>query len=175
MPASCRQRQASSLRSPEWADLGFPWFLLFLNRCYPLNPWLFRFSRTSVRGFRRRIVGESMHLWDHPASAIRRPESRHPAARPGLSLPNNRVNKMMAGCEPGSHCRGRAVPRPLLNDALERGSSLRRFHRWRRDGAQSAGRALQDLLAPGFRLHLPQGLFHPRRPGSHPGFFSHGA
>ena len=115
-----------------------------------------------------------MNRWEHRVSSVGQPESGRPAAGVRLGLSNNRVNKMIACCDPGTRYRGGPISRSLLNDALEHGPCLRRFHCQRRNGAQSAHRALQNILAASFCFHLPARLFRARCSRLDPGFFSHG-
>ena len=92
-----------------------------------------------------------------------------------LSLLNNCATKMMRGLEPEHPFSARAQPRSLRDDAMEPGPFLRGCGRRRAKEAQSARRALQNLLAAGFRFHLQAGPFRPRGPGSDAGFFCYGA
>jgi hypothetical protein len=58
------------------------------------------------------------------------------------SLPSNYVIKILGTCETRRDRRWARQPGSVLHDALERGSCLRGFRRWRRNGAQSTGPAL---------------------------------
>jgi len=84
------------------------------------------------------------------------------------------INTTIAGCGTGYPYQRAEDPLPLRDDAVERHSFLREFGRRRAEGAQSAGGALQNLLAARFCFHLPPGPFRPRRSGPDPGFFSYG-
>jgi len=92
-----------------------------------------------------------------------------------FSLPNARASEMMGGLEPERSRYPRAQPPPLRDDAVERCLVLCGFGRRRAEGARSTRRALQNLLAAGFRFRLPTAQFRPRRPGSDAGFFCYGA
>ena len=92
-----------------------------------------------------------------------------------LSLLNNWANEMMLASEIERPFSPGAQPQSLRDDAVERGPFLRGCGRRRAKDAQSARRALQNLLATGFRLHLPPGPFRPRGPGPDTGFFRYGA
>ena len=66
---------------------------------------------------------------------------------------------MMRGLEPEDPFSQQAQRRSLRDDTVERRPFLRGCG-WRRaKDAQSARRALQNLLATGFRFHLPEGPF----------------
>ena len=109
------------------------------------------------------------------ATADKATEATGPLFPPFFSLPKNRVNKMLRACDPRDCAPGEAIARPLLNDALEHDSRLRRFRRRRSEGARSVGRSVQNLLATYFRVHLPPRLLRSGRAGPDPGFFSHGS
>ncbi len=82
---------------------------------------------------------------------------------------------MMRGLEREDPFSPRAHPRSLRDDAVERGPFLRGCGRRRTKDTRSARRALQNLLAAGFRFHLPAGPFRPRGSGPDAGFFCNGA
>ena len=82
---------------------------------------------------------------------------------------------IVAGLETNQPPRRDPKARPLPDDALERGTFLCRFGQRRGKGARRAGHALQNLLATGFRLHLPQGPLRSRCSGPDTGFFCNGA
>ena len=84
-------------------------------------------------------------------------------------------NNMIRGRETEHPFSPRAQPRSLRDDAVERGPFLRGCGRRRAKDARSARPALQNLLATGFRFHLPAGPFRPRCPGPDTGFFCNGA
>jgi len=68
-----------------------------------------------------------------------------------------------------------AQPQSFRDDEVERDPFLYGCGRRRAKDARSARRALQNLLAAGFRFHLPAGPFRARRPGPDAGFFCNGA
>ena len=81
---------------------------------------------------------------------------------------------MITQCDPGSYCRGESIPRSLLHDALERGSRVLRLHGKRGNGAQSARRPVQNVLATHFRLYLQSHILYSDCAGYNSGLFSDG-
>ena len=126
------------------------------------------------------IVGKEKGTGLQPSAFAKATADKATAATGPLSCPffglhENRVNKMLRACDPRDCAPGEAITRPLLNDALEHDSRLRRFRRRRSEGAPSVGRSVQNLLATYFRVHLPPRLLRSGRAGPDPGFFSHGS
>ena len=82
---------------------------------------------------------------------------------------------MITQCDPGNGYGGEPVPRPVLDNAMERRSRVRRLRGWGGERAQSAVGTVQNLLATDLRLCLQTRLSRSGRSGSNPGFSSYGA
>jgi RNA polymerase sigma-70 factor (ECF subfamily) len=66
---------------------------------------------------------------------------------------------MLVGCEPRSDRRWARQPGSVSHDALERGSCLRGFRRWRRNGAQALDQLCKTYWRPVFAFICRSG--HP--------------
>src|SRR4029077_15738218 len=81
------------------------------------------------------------------AASICRNAQYSSSGRKNPSLPNNRTNEMIRGCETRSILGHRPPPRPFHDDPVEHRLIVHGFSRRRREGARRPCRALQNLLA----------------------------
>src|SRR6266511_1218997 len=129
--------------------------------------------RRGARGFQESL---RVKVRCTPASqGTRHNAIQHRVSSGNYRLANNRANEIMSACEPQRACFRRRPARPLQDDAVEHRLVLCRFWRRRAKGARCPCGTLQNLLATGFRFHLPPGPLRSRRPRSHTGFFCHDA